>query len=87
MPMKALSILLLFSIAACTTSHSDKEDTSLVETDSVDIPGNAIREKFADFPGMEKITINDAQGALAAQGTIVNGKRKVPGRNSIPAEL
>jgi len=74
--MRTLSILLLISIAACSTSNSDKEGTLGVEPDSLDIPSNAVREKFADSPGMEKITINDAQGTLAAQGTIVNGKRE-----------
>lgn len=56
----------------------DEKKTSATDNKEVvaDLPAGAIREKFTDSEGMEKVTLKDGAGQLIAQGTLVNGKRE-----------
>ena len=75
--MRQSIILLFFAVAGCSNPAPVKNEIAAeAGAPGDDIPASAIREKFADSPEMEKITINDAQGILAFQGILVNGKKE-----------
>ncbi len=70
-------LFFVFAFVGCGNPDSDKNESPQATDASLnDIPATALREKFADNPDMENVIVNDAQGVLSAQGTLLNGKKE-----------
>ena len=73
-------IVIVFFFTGCSTlapeiKQSTTNDTASPVTGDTpsDIPPGAIREKFADNADLEKVTLKDGSGQLAAEGTMLKG--------------
>jgi len=77
--MRTMIILALFAaVFGCTGSitQSNAIKNDPVDSLNFEIPADAAREKFADNPSLEKITIKNKQGYVTLEGNLLNGKKE-----------
>jgi antitoxin component YwqK of YwqJK toxin-antitoxin module len=71
-----VSVFVSLLFVGCSSPSEPKSESPHVENPISDIPTGAVREKFADNPAMEKVSLKDVGGHLLLEGTLVDGKKE-----------
>jgi hypothetical protein len=69
-------VFLLIMAAACTNKPSVEVPQVTSQGELEGIPPGAIKEEFADAPGMVRVLLSDNGGSKSADGTYMNGKKE-----------
>ena len=73
--MRIYILLIAYLLVSC--SEKTESPASESEPGEVNgIPAGAVIEEYADNPGLVKVTINDSQGKVSANGVYLNQKRE-----------